>query len=267
MNEDENNQNLDNQDENQNVVPSDDNNQDLDNLDDNQDPGNQGDDNRGTDGDQGNDRQTRQERRRERLETFQAARKGYQETEAQRQQALKRDPYNPMKYDRDAEYDVNDLEKDRNQYGDSRYAQGIEHQRFYDQQERFYDKLENDSDYISSKYSFLDQESDDFDADLTQTINELYLDAAGYDRKTHAISNTNIRYKNFVTEYVKAMERYASRRNADSTKNMERQRGQAGVRPTGGTGRKSTTPRYDLDPSQMSDDELDAVINASIKKR
>jgi hypothetical protein len=259
-NEDE--QQLDNQDDknNQGVPSGDQQDQDQGSG---QDQGNQGDDDQGDqDGDQG-EHQSRQERRRERFEAFNAAREGFQGTSAQREQVLRRDPYNPLKYDKGTEYDVDDLEKDRNQYGDSRYAQGVEQQRFYDAQERYYDRLETDGDFVANRYPFLDEESDDFDPDLNGTINELFFEAAGYDKKTHVFMNPGVRYKPFVQRYVKAMEKYAATRNAESGRNLETQRGRTGVRPSG-AGRKPVQLTYG-DPSKMTDEELDAHIAASLK--
>lgn len=252
-------QQLDNQDDVNTGAASGDQNKDQD-----LDTGNQGDDDQGADDDQG-ERQTRQERRRERFEAFQEARNGFSETTAQRDQVLRRDPYNPIKYDKGTEYDVDNLEQDRAKYGDSRYAQGVEQQRFYDQQERYYDRIEIDSEFVANKYPFLDEESDEFDADLNGTINELFFESAGYDKKTHVFNNPTVRYKAFVQRYVKAMEKFAATRNADSVNNLETQRGRTGVRPTAG-GRKPVSLTYG-DPASMTDEELQAHIAAGLGKR
>ncbi len=256
---------LDQQGDNQNITPPGDDNEDQGQPANNDDQGDQGQGDQGADDDQGQ-HQSRQERRRERFEAFQEARKGYQQTEAQRDQLLKRDPYNPMKLQKGTEYDVDDLEKDRNQYGDSRYAQGIEQQRFYDQQERYYDRLEIDGEFVANRYPFLDEEGEDFDPDLNATINELFFEAAGYDQKTHVFRNPSVRYKPFVQRYVKAMEKYAANRNADSSRNLESQRGRAGVRPSASGGRKPVNLTFG-DPGQMTDEELDAHIAAGMRNR
>lgn len=260
--------NLDDQQDDNNGVPSDTNDDDQ-NIDDgqnddlNDDQGN--DDDRGADDDQ-DERPTRQERRRERMETFNAARENFQQSLEQHQQGVRRDPYNPMQYGQGQEYDVNQLEKDRNQFGESRYAEGFQQARFYDQQERFYDRLESDGEVVANRYSFLDEESDDFDPELAGTINAAFLQAAGFDKQKNTFSNTNIRYKTFAASYIKAMERYASQRNADSGRNLDRQRSMTGIRPTG-TGRRPVRDRFGDDPSQLSDEELEAVINSSIPRK
>lgn len=255
MNEDKDEPVLDNQDD-INVAPSGNEDQNL------NDDGNQGDDDQGADDDQGI--QSRQERRRERFESFQAARQGFDEAGNQRDRENRRDPYNPMPIQKDTEYDVEQLEKDRNQYGDSRYAEGVAQQRFYDTQERYYDRLEIDSESIANKYSFLDEESDDFDPELNANINKLFFKAAGYDAKGHVFRNTDVRYRDFVKDYVKALEKFAATRNADSAVNLESQRSRTGVRPTSG-GRKPVVVR-DVHPSEMTDEELQAAIKQQLRR-
>lgn len=246
--------------DNQIVVTPDDDQQDL-NQDIDLGDGNQGNDGQGANADQGQ-HQTRQERRRERFEAFQEARNGFQQTEGQRQAVLHRTPYNPIKYDKGAEYDAEQLEKDRNQYGESQYAQGIEQQRQHDQQVRAWDRLEIDHESVANRYPFLDEESDSFDPDVAQNINSLFLESAGYDNATHTLRNPDVRYRSFVQRYVKAMEKYAATRNADSTRNLEDQRGRGGVRPGGG-GRKPVGLTFG-DPGKMTDEELDAHIAAGL---
>jgi hypothetical protein len=253
MNQDQDEQQLDNQGENQNITPSGDE-QDQDS---NQDTGDQGNDDQDTNGEQGQ-AQTRQERRRDRYEAFQRARVGFQETDEQRQQSLKQDPYKPLTYGKGAEYDVTDLEKDRQQFGDSRYAEGVKLQRFYDQQERYHDRIETDSDWVANKYSFLDEDSDDFDPELNKAITELFFEAAAYNPKTHVFNNTNIRYKPFVQRYVQSMQKFASGRSDDSIKPRPR----TGVQPSG-PGRKPPQLSW-KNPGEMTDDELKAHINASL---
>jgi hypothetical protein len=219
-------------------------------------------DNDQDDNDDDQDRKpTRAERRRERFEKFQEARNGFRATDDQRLAQLRRDPYNPLKYDKEAEYDVDDLESDRKSYGDSRYAQGIELQRFYDQQERYYDKVETDSDWVANRYSFLDEESDDFDPELNSDINEAFFEAAGYNDKSKTFGNTGVRYKTFVQRYVRAMEKFAANRGSESSSNLERQRGRTGVRPTSKGGRKPVQLTW-KNPGEMTDEELKAHVKA-----
>lgn len=255
--EDENEQQLDNQDDSNTGAASGGQNDDQD-----VDTGTQGTEDQGTDDDQG-EHQTRQERRRERFEAFNEARNTFDQTASQRNQVLRRDPYAPLKYDKGTEYDVDQLEKDRSQYGDSRYSEGVNQQRFYDQQARFYDRNEIDSEFVANKYPFLDEDSDEFDPDLNTTINELFFEASGFDKKTGIVANTNLRYKPFVQRYVKAMEKYAATRNADSANNLDSQRSRTGIRPSGNSGRKPVPLTWG-DPRKMSDTELEAHIKAGL---
>lgn len=244
-------QEIDNQDEN-NDAASGEQNQDN--------SSNQGSNNQGDNNDDQGEHQSRSERRHERFEAFQAARKGFDETTTQeRDKIVKRDSYDPLKYGPGTEYDVEQLEGDRKNYGESKFAQGVEQQRFYDQQERYYDRIEIDSDYVANRYPFLDEESDEFDPELNGAINEAFFEAAGYDEKSKTFRNTEVRYKPFVQRYVKAFEKFAASRNAESANNLASQRGRTGVRPSGG-GRKGNAVYDGMNPADMTDEQLDAMI-------
>lgn len=183
-------------------------------------------------------RQTRKERRADRAKRFAELRRDSSQREQQRQQLFNRPGYNPMDYNKsDEELTVEQLEKDRAQYGDSKFSEGARIERFYADQERYNDKVEADNDYILSRpeYSFLDEDNaDGFDAELADDINNAHLMLAQYDEDKKVWGNTGVRYKDTVAMMVKFGEKYHQMKSTNSAANLKKQASSAGVRPTGG---------------------------------
>jgi len=229
----------------------------------------------GADEDKPEPRQTRKERRAERAKRFSELRDESLQRDRYRQQLLNRPAYNPMDYNKtDEELTVEQLQQDRNQYGDSRFSEGAALERFYAEQERFNDKLEADNDYILSKpeFAFLDESSDNFDADLAENINDLYLSMAGYDDNSKTFANTGIRYKQFVPMVKSMLDKYATIHNSQSGSTARKTRSTTGVTPTGGK-RESTrtfTPEQiaRMSPAQYSryEKDLERQINERLAK-
>lgn len=219
------------------------------------------------------DRQTRQERRSERFaERFSDTVRGSYEQNTQNRDQLfqANNNYNPLDYTQADQFDVTQLEQDRNQFGTYQFAQGAKTAQFFADQDRFMDRLENDNDYVMSKYDVLDPESDKFNADLADRINTRYLRTVGFNEQTGTVRETKLRYKQFVKEYMEDLDTYAASRNANSTRNIASQAAQAGIRP-GGSSRKSLGELKPGDISKMSDaeytkykDEIDRQISSML---
>lgn len=152
---------------------------------------------------------------------------------------------------------ITKLEQDREAYGKSLYEEGLQRANSI----QFHTRLELDVPKIESRYPQLDPHSADFDADTLSDINELYLHLSGYDTKTGNVKTANLRYADFVEHQMEMADRLASKRHAESSKNIARQAAQTGIRPNGAAAK---TMDLSKDPSQMTDEELDAVINQAI---
>lgn len=152
---------------------------------------------------------------------------------------------------------IKQLEQDREAYGKSLYEEGLQRANSI----QFHTRLELDVPKIESRYPQLDPHSADFDADTLSDINELYLHLSGYDTKTGNVKTANLRYADFVEHQMEMADRLASKRHAESSKNIARQAAQTGIRPNGAAAK---TMDLSKDPSQMTDEELDAVINQAI---
>jgi hypothetical protein len=177
-------------------------------------------------------------------------------------------PYNPMKYDDGKQYSVEQIESDRQKFGESQFQQGIQAAQTVYQQEAWVDRLEIDGDRVASKYPMLDEESDGFNPDLAARINEMYLSIVGYDQNSGRVANPRIRYKDYVDSFMSVTDHLASSKNADSTKNLAQQAASGGVPPTGGT-RQQTTVESPQDIRDMNDDAWEAnreAVNSQILK-
>ena len=171
------------------------------------------------------------------------------------------------------EVDLAQLDQDRQQYGDSRLHEGMQMERFYAEQERYNDKVEADHDYVISRpeYSYLDEEnSDGFDAELADDVNNLHLMIAQYNDNNKVWGNTNVRYKDTVTMLTRFGEKYHQMKSTNSASNISKQRGSAGVRPSSGSSRssRSFTPEQiaQMSPAQYAryEKDIERQINSLI---
>lgn len=202
-------------------------------------------------------RQTRFERREERhierltdqIQKGLDRREGYRQTLEQ-----PRPPYQPLKYE-EAEYDARELEADRSRYGENRYQEGLQAGTSAAQQEFFIDRLERDGDYIASHYPQLDQSSEEFDPDLTDEINRLYLATIGYNAQTGFIANPAVRYRDFARTQMALIERVATSKGAETAQNLARQSGRGGVRPTSSPRRQTVRDLTPRSIAEMSPEE------------
>ncbi len=148
------------------------------------------------------------------------------------------------------------LSKASTDYGQSRYNDGLREA----SKVRFETRLEIDAPRVESKYTQLDKNSEDFNPAVADSLNSMYLSAVGYDDKTGYVQNPNLRYADYIEAIMELADEASSRKVETSKRNITRQASRTGLRPDG-----SSAKRLDLskDPSQMSDDELDAVLSKS----
>jgi hypothetical protein len=180
------------------------------------------------------------------------------------------EPYQPANLE-DMEYDPETLEalkKDREAYGRSEAQRAAREATSAYRQEMFLDRMEIDADRVAGKYAQLNEDSDDFDPDLTATINEMYLATTGYDERTGLFHNPVIRYKDYADAFMATIERATSGRSAESAKNVAKQAARQGVRPSG-QARRSLGEVTAADVRKMSDKEFErnkTAIEAQIKR-
>lgn len=124
----------------------------------------------------------------------------------------------------------------------------------------FETRLEVDAPRVESKYPQLDKSSDEFDPVLADAINRMYLSFVGYNPQSRSVRTSDIRYAEFVEANFELAEQIAGRKLERTTTNLKKQVAKTGIRPGGGA-----TKRLNLNkaPSEMTDEELDAVINQS----
>ena len=154
---------------------------------------------------------------------------------------------------------ISQLEADRKQYGEAQFNQGLEQLKSV----QFHTRLEIDQPRVESKYPNLDPNSPNFDAIATDDLNTTYLFLSGYDAKTGRVANPNLRYSEFVDSQMALAERLASKKVADSAKNIAKQVATTGLRPDGS---KAKAMNLNQSPDQMTDEELAAAIAATLPK-
>lgn len=127
----------------------------------------------------------------------------------------------------------------------------------------FHTRLEVDAPRIEAQYSQLDQKSPDFNPALADAINSMYLNQVGWDSTSDTVTNSNLRYADYVESVFELAETIAGEKNTASAKNIAKQAATTGLRPDG-----SRAKRMNLNqaPEQMTDEELEAVINSAIPK-
>lgn len=149
-------------------------------------------------------------------------------------------PYTPLKFEEGAEYDPEQLEKDRQTVVQNSRAEGI--QQGLNQgtsqvvKELWADRFDVDGDRVAAKWTELNPESDNYNAKLEATLVQKYIAFTGVEKDTRnriTIQKPNIRFKDFVEAEMQNLEDYASHHRETSNKNIERQSAQRGVRPTG----------------------------------
>lgn len=151
------------------------------------------------------------------------------------------DPYKPLEYKEDQEYDPKDLEADRKAAQEAARREGV--QRGLSQtsprleRELWADRFDIDSERVTTKWDALNPEkTDSYKPKLEAQLVQKYIAYTGVTRDPQgriSIEKPNIRFRDFVDAEMRNLEEYASERNAQSSKNLVRQAANTGVRPNG----------------------------------
>lgn len=168
-----------------------------------------------------------------------------------------------LDYERDLDTDpetAKRLVEDRDRSNREFYNQGLEQANSL----QFKMRLEIDAPKVATKYPFLDQDSQDFNARAAAAVNTRYLQFVGYDANTQKVIHPDIRYSDFIEAEMEFASEIAKHKVADATLNVKKQAARTGLRPDG-----SGTKKLNLSkpPEQMTDEELDAVIAQAIPTR
>lgn len=147
--------------------------------------------------------------------------------------------YQPLKYE-EGEFDPNQLEADRQAYGQHREQQAIA--QFQDEitplkLANWADKLDIDNERVARDWSVLDpKDKDNFDPDFASEMTQKYLNFIGYrqdDSGNTTIDRPNVRWADFVRAERQNIDRYVERELARSQKNITKQATNTGMRPGG----------------------------------
>lgn len=220
---------------------------------------------------------TRKERREERKKSLiESSRRD----NTQPKELPKTQPHQPLDYNKSEQFEVEDLEKDRKAYGEQAFLEATKLEREVAEQEKFWSSMDYESRILTSNPEFAwldDKNSDAFDPDRAETVNELYLEMIGYkeipvvDPRTNmqivdpntgkpafraTVARTDISYEKFVKNLVGTMKSWAEDEIETSRNNLVEQRDNAGVRPSGGA-RKTLGDLKPGDISKMSDEDLE----------
>jgi hypothetical protein len=150
---------------------------------------------------------------------------------------------------------IDQLEQDRASYGRGQYDEGLKRAEAI----QFRTLLEIDSPRVATKYPELDKDSDKFHPAVAGSINDFYLGMVGYDGKTGMVQNGSVRYADFVESIMELADEIGVQKTTTSTKNIARQAATTGIRPDGSSAKRLNLNK---DPSQMTDEELDAALSA-----
>lgn len=158
-----------------------------------------------------------------------------------------------------------DLEDTARQYGQEQYNAG-QGQAEYTTWKRF---LQMDENHLRDKYPELRPGDEKHHQVLENALQSKYLRFVGFDAGdpnkgiSPSVMYPDISYAEFVESEMEFSDELASLKVSTSTKNIASQAARGGLRPDG-----SSPKRMDLtkDPSQMTDDELNAAITATMPR-
>lgn len=162
----------------------------------------------------------------------------------------------------EGEYDIDQINEMAQRHGQLLYEQGLSTAQAMNIATTFATRLEIDAPKVGSKYTFLDIESDDFNPGPTDFINRMYLNTVGYDPQTRVVRNQDLRYNEFVEGFMGVVELVAGGKVAEGARSVAKQAAQTGTRPGG------VAKAYQGDdPSQMTDEQLDAMIASQLGRK
>lgn len=195
---------------------------------------------------------------------------GEQNSKRYNDDLFRTDPnYKPLDYSQSTELDVEDLSKDREQYGHNNFNRGVKLAEQLAEQQDFFKTAEYEDKLLRTdpKYAFLnDEDPENFDPERNQELNELFFELVGFDPETKTVRRTDISWGNFVKAEVARMERWQSQAEANITRNLADQRSTSGIRPSGSPSRSlgKLKPGDITKMSQAEFDKYEAEIDRQI---
>lgn len=207
------------------------------------------------------DKPTRKERREQRKAFLESVRREQEQKANRLDKVFQSDPnYKPLEFE-NKDYDYKELEEDRSKYGQNQFYKGAQTATQIAEKQAEQDKFWQATEYESKllekepEFAFLDEtNTETFDPDKTQFINESYLAFVGYDPNTSTVQRTDISFEKYARTLVNQVKSWAEDLTDDVEKNMAAQRSNAGIRP-GGSPRKSLGQLKPGDISAMSEEE------------
>lgn len=207
--------------------------------------------------------------------------------------------YQPLDYKAQDEFKPEDLEQDRDQYGNVQYAKGVEEARYWAEQDNFWKETEFEQRILAvdPKMNFLSQTTPDgqanpnYDARKAKTITDMYLNMVGYKEfyrtdpqgqiqydqtgqplKYATVDRTDISYEKFARAYVQEVEDWLEQEIDEELDQQEERKAKRSknrsIKSTGGKKRGRTQ----LSPgviANMTDEELEeqeGEIDAEINR-
>lgn len=152
------------------------------------------------------------------------------------------------------------LNDDRQQAADAGYDRGLEQAKSI----QFHTRLEIDAPKVEAKYPQLDKNSSEFKPEAANDVNTFFLNLVGYNAKDKTVKNADIRYGDFVDAIFTLANDLAHQEAQEITKEVKRKAAQTGLRPDGSSSKKLNLNK---EPSDMSDEELDAYLAQAIPSR
>lgn len=150
--------------------------------------------------------------------------------------------YDPINYEEGKEYDPSELEQDRQQVADNRFAEGVQTgvaQGTTDlKQQMWEDRFDADVERVTSHYKELDADPDnaDYNPELERYLVEQYIKFTGMQTDAKGrlnIQRGNVRFKDFVEAEMANLDKIMQARGAQSTRNVSTQSARTGMRPNG----------------------------------
>lgn len=135
--------------------------------------------------------------------------------------------YQPIAYD-EGEYDVDQLRQDRQSAQRESYNQGIQQGMSLYELERFGDRLDTDIERVLSKHEMTDRREN--------LLIQSYLREVGAQEDQTGrltIQRPNVRFRDFAESYLKELDDVVAEEVTQSTKNLQTQAANTGVRPNG----------------------------------
>lgn len=157
----------------------------------------------------------------------------------------------------DGEYTTEEVNQMARDYGESLLTQGLSEVQAVNIANQFANRLEIDLPKVTTKYEFLDEQSDNFNPGPAEFINRLYLNTVGYNPINGTVLDQDLRYSEFVEGFMDVLDLISNGKLADAAASVASQAAGTGPRPSA----NAKTPLYQGDnPKEMSDEQLDAAI-------